>query len=46
MMDLAKKIAYVPQYQDIIFDISVFDYVMLGRNPYQTPWEMQRAEDK
>ena len=46
MMDLARKIAYVPQYQDIVFDISVFDYVMLGRNPYQTPWEMQRAEDK
>lgn len=46
MMDLARKIAYVPQYQDIVFDISVFDYVMLGRNPYQTPWEMQRVEDK
>ena len=46
MMDLARKIAYVPQYQDIVFDISVFDYVMLGRNPYQTPWEMQCAEDK
>ena len=46
MMDMARKIAYVPQYQDIVFDISVFDYVMLGRNPYQTPWEMQRAEDK
>ena len=46
MMALARKIAYVPQYQDIVFDISVFDYVMLGRNPYQTPWEMQRTEDK
>lgn len=46
MMELARKIAYVPQYQDIVFDISVFDYVMLGRNPYQTPWEMQRVEDK
>jgi iron complex transport system ATP-binding protein len=45
-MDLARKIAYVPQYQDIVFDITVFDYVMLGRNPYQTPWEMQRTEDK
>jgi iron complex transport system ATP-binding protein len=46
MMDLARKIAYVPQYQDIVFDITVFDYVMLGRNPYQTPWELQRPEDK
>ena len=46
MMDLARTIAYVPQHQDIVFDISVFDYVLLGRNPYQTPWEMQRPEDK
>ena len=46
MMDLARKIAYVPQYQDIVFDITVYDYVMLGRNPYQTPWQMQRTEDK
>ena len=46
MMDLARKIAYVPQYQDIVFDITVNDYVMLGRNPYQTAWQMQRTEDK
>ena len=46
MMELAKKISYVPQYQDIVFDITVYDYVMLGRNPYQTPWQMQRIEDK
>lgn len=44
--ELAREIAYVPQYQDIVFDITVFDYVMLGRNPYQTPWEMQRPEDR
>ena len=43
--DLAREIAYVPQYQPIVFDISVFDYVMLGRNPYQSPWELQRPED-
>ena len=46
MTEMARTLAYVPQYQDIVFDISVFDYVMLGRNPYQTPWEMQRQEDK
>ena len=46
MTDMARTLAYVPQYQDIVFDISVFDYVMLGRNPYQTPWEMQRPEDQ
>lgn len=45
-MEMARRISYVPQYQDIVFDITVFDYVMLGRNPYQTPWEMQRAGDK
>jgi len=46
MMELAREIAYVPQYQEVVFDIDVFDYVMLGRNPYQTPWEMERPEDK
>ena len=46
MTEMARTLAYVPQHQDIVFDISVFDYVMLGRNPYQTPWEMQRPEDK
>ena len=46
MTEMARTLAYVPQYQDIVFDISVFDYVMLGRNPYQTPWEIQRPEDK
>ena len=46
MTEMARTLAYVPQYQDIVFDISVFDYVMLGRNPYQTPWEMQRPKDK
>lgn len=46
MMELAQEIAYVPQYQDIVFEISVFDYVMLGRNPYQTPWETERPEDR
>ena len=46
MMELAREISYVPQYQDIVFEISVFDYVMLGRNPYQTPWETGRPEDR
>ena len=45
-MALAREIAYVPQYQDIVFDIPVFDYVMLGRNPYQSPWEMCREGDR
>ena len=35
---LAKKVAYVPQRQDVVFDFSVSDTVMMGRNPYQGRW--------
>lgn len=43
--DLAKTVAYVPQHQDIIFDISVYDLVMMGRNPYQNRWQIFNNED-
>lgn len=43
--DLAKTVAYVPQHQDIIFDISVYDLVMMGRNPYQKRWQVFNSED-
>lgn len=45
IVELARNISYVPQYQDIVFDVSVFDYVMMGRNPYQGPWALQNTED-
>ncbi|NLJ40571.1 MAG: ABC transporter ATP-binding protein [Clostridiales bacterium] len=39
--DRAKIISYVPQYSDIVFDISVIDVVLMGVSPYlkifQTP---------
>lgn len=43
--DLAKKIAYVPQNQEVIFDLSVYDLVMMGRNPYQNRWQKSSFED-
>lgn len=41
----AKHIAYVSQYQELVFEISVRDYVMMGRNPYQRPWSMAEESD-
>ena len=43
---LATKIAYVAQRQDIVFDFSVFDTVMMGRNPHQHSWEMETEHDR
>lgn len=42
---LAQQIAYVPQKQDIIFDFSVREMVLMGRNPYQGRWERESARD-
>lgn len=42
---LAKQIAYVPQRQDVVFDVSVYDVVMMGRNPYQTHWQIADTRD-
>ncbi|MEG2070710.1 MAG: ABC transporter ATP-binding protein [Bacteroidales bacterium] len=44
-IELAQKVAYVPQRQEIIFDFSVYDVVMMGRNPYQSRWEFGNATD-
>lgn len=43
---LAKKVAYVPQRQDVIFDFSVYDAVMMGRNPYQGRWTPASEDDR
>jgi len=43
--EIAKKIAYVPQNQDTTFNFSVFDTVMMGRNPYQSRWETFSEKD-
>lgn len=43
--ELAQKISYVPQREDIIFEFSVYDTVMMGRNPYQGRWQAPNDED-
>ncbi|MCQ2285947.1 MAG: ABC transporter ATP-binding protein [Bacteroidales bacterium] len=44
-LELARKVAYVSQYQDIVFDFSVYDTVLMGRNPYQNRWTMASPKD-
>lgn len=44
-VDLAKLISYVPQRQDNVFDISVYDLVMMGLYPYQKKWQLPGAAD-
>ena len=43
---LARQIAFVPQREEIVFDFSVYDTVMMGRNPHQSRWAGESAEDK
>jgi iron complex transport system ATP-binding protein len=43
--DLAKIISYVPQSQEQIFDVPVYDIVMMGLYPYQKKWQAARPED-
>lgn len=45
-MELAKMISYVPQKAEVVFDFSVRDTVMMGRNPHQGRWETGSNEDK
>lgn len=44
-LSLAKKVAYVSQHTDIVFDFSVFDTVMMGRHPHQSRWETSTPQD-
>jgi len=44
--DLAKKMAVVPQDTDVNFNFSVYDLVMMGRNPYQDRWGRVKEDDK
>ena len=45
-LELARKIAFVPQREDVVFDFSVSEVVMMGRNPYQNRWEFSTPEDE
>ncbi|MBS3810627.1 MAG: ABC transporter ATP-binding protein [Halanaerobiales bacterium] len=44
--DLAKKMAVVPQDSEINFNFTVYDLVMMGRNPYQDRWGRVREKDR
>lgn len=44
-LDSAKIMSYVSQKQDVTFDFSVFDTVMMGRFPYQKRWENATDRD-
>lgn len=44
--DLARRMAVVPQETAINFDFTVYDLVMMGRNPYQNRWGRTREEDR
>lgn len=43
--ELAKLVSYVPQRQDNVFDVSVYDLVMMGLYPYQKKWQVASAQD-
>ena len=45
-LELARKVAYVPQRVDIVFDFTVFDTVMMGRHPHQSRWETGTPHDR
>ena len=44
-VELAKLVSYVPQRQDNVFDITVYDLVMMGLYPYQKKWQLPTMED-
>jgi len=45
-MELAKKMAVVPQNTEVNFNFNVYDIIMMGRHPYQKRWSGLEKEDK
>ena len=43
---LARQVAFVPQEPELPADMSVTDYVMLGRNPYISTFGRESAQDR
>ncbi len=41
----ARKIAYVPPALDLLADLTVYEYVGLGRTPHVKEWQPLRAQD-
>ncbi|MFO7815457.1 MAG: ABC transporter ATP-binding protein [Halanaerobiales bacterium] len=44
--ELARKMAVVPQDTEVNFNFTVYDLVMMGRNPYQDRWGRITEKDK
>ncbi len=44
--ELSKEISYVPQIHKPNFPFSVFDFVLMGRNPYIENYSIPKEEDK
>lgn len=45
-LELAKKMAVVPQNIEISFNFNVYDIIMMGRHPYQKRWSGLSEKDK
>lgn len=43
--ELAKKVAFVPQHTDLMFDFSAHQLVLMGRTPYQKPLYFDSEKD-
>ena len=45
-LELAKKMAVVPQNTEVNFNFNVYDIIMMGRHPYQKRWSGLSQKDK
>lgn len=45
-LELAKKMAVVPQNTEVNFNFNVYDIIMMGRHPYQKRWSGLSQQDK
>lgn len=45
-LELAKKMAVVPQNTEVNFNFNVYDIIMMGRHPYQKRWSRLSQKDK
>jgi len=45
-LELAKKMAVVPQNTEVNFNFNVYDIIMMGRHPYQKRWSGVSQKDK
>lgn len=45
-LELARKMAVVPQNTEVNFNFNVYDIIMMGRHPYQKRWSGVSEKDK